>query len=34
MSKIIIAIGSKRGPKVKAVEQALEVFSPSFPRGF
>src|SRR5215470_9286502 len=33
MSKIIIAIGSKRGPKLKAVEQALEVFSPSFPSG-
>ena len=33
MSKIIIAIGSKRGPKLKAVEQALEVFSPSFPPG-
>src|SRR5215467_10350409 len=33
MPKIIIAIGSKRGPKLKAVEQALEVFSPCFPPG-
>ena len=31
MPKIIIAIGSKRGPKLNAVKQALEVFSPSFP---
>ena len=31
MPKIIIAIGSKRGPKLKAVQQALEVFSPFFP---
>jgi inosine/xanthosine triphosphatase len=33
MPKIVIAIGSKRGPKLKAVNQALEVFSPSFPPG-
>jgi inosine/xanthosine triphosphatase len=33
MPKIIIAIGSKRGPKLKAVKQALEVLSPSFPSG-
>ena len=33
MPKIIIAIGSKRGPKLNAVKQALEVFSPSFPDG-
>jgi inosine/xanthosine triphosphatase len=33
MPKIIIAIGSKRGPKLRAVNQALEVFSPSFPPG-
>lgn len=33
MPKIIIAIGSKRGPKLNAVQQALEVFSPSFPPG-
>jgi inosine/xanthosine triphosphatase len=33
MPKIIIAIGSKRGPKLNAVKQALEVFSPSFPPG-
>lgn len=33
MPKIIIAIGSKRGPKINAVKQALEVFSPSFPPG-
>ena len=31
MPKIIIAIGSKRGPKLNAVKQALEVFSASFP---
>ena len=33
MPKIIIAIGSKRGPKLNAVKQALEVFSPAFPPG-
>lgn len=33
MPKVIIAIGSKRGPKVNAVKQALEVFSPCFPPG-
>src|SRR5215469_8071890 len=33
MPKIIIAIGSKRGPKLNAVQQALEVFSPCFPPG-
>ena len=33
MPKIIIAIASKRGPKLNAVKQALEVFSPSFPPG-
>ena len=33
MPKIIIAIGTKRGPKLNAVKQALEVFSPSFPPG-
>jgi inosine/xanthosine triphosphatase len=31
MSKTIIAIGSKRGPKINAVKQALEVVSSSFP---
>ena len=30
MAKTIIAIGSKRGPKVNAVKQALEVLSPYF----
>ena len=33
MNKINIAIGSRRGPKINAVKQALEVFSPSFPPG-
>ena len=33
MPKIVIAIGSKRGPKLNAVTQALEAFSPSFPPG-
>ena len=33
MSKIIMAIGSKRGPKVNAVREALEVLSPCFPSG-
>lgn len=33
MPKIIIAIGSKRSPKLNAVKQAIEVFSPSFPPG-
>jgi inosine/xanthosine triphosphatase len=31
MPKTTIAIGSKRGPKINAVKQALEVLSPSFP---
>jgi inosine/xanthosine triphosphatase len=31
MPKTTIAIGSKRGPKINAVSQALEVLSPSFP---
>ncbi|PYT79543.1 MAG: hypothetical protein DMG40_15655 [Acidobacteria bacterium] len=31
MSKIIMAIGSKRGPKLNAVQQALESLSPFFP---
>ena len=31
MPKITIAVGSKRGPKIKAVKQALEALSPSFP---
>ena len=31
MPKTIIAIGSKRGPKINAVKQALEFLSPSFP---
>ena len=31
MSKTIIAIGSRRGPKISAVRQALEVLSPCFP---
>jgi len=30
MPKTIIAIGSKRGPKIDAVKAALEAFSPSF----
>ena len=33
MPKTTIAIGSKRGPKISAVKQALEVLSPSFPPG-
>ena len=33
MPKINIAVGSKRGPKINAVKQALEVFSPYFPPG-
>jgi inosine/xanthosine triphosphatase len=33
MSKTIIAIGSKRGPKIDAVKAALEAFSPSFSPG-
>ncbi|HEY6946866.1 MAG TPA: inosine/xanthosine triphosphatase [Candidatus Acidoferrum sp.] len=33
MPKILIAIGSRRGPKINAVKQALDVFSPSFPAG-
>ena len=31
MPKTVIAIGSKRGPKLNAVKQALDVLSPSFP---
>jgi inosine/xanthosine triphosphatase len=31
MPKTTIAIGSKRGPKINAVKQALETLSPSFP---
>ena len=31
MPKTFIAVGSKRGPKINAVKQALEVLSPSFP---
>jgi len=31
MPKTVIAIGSKRGPKINAVKQALEVLSPCFP---
>lgn len=33
MDKIIIAVGSKRGPKLKAVEEALEAFSSTLERG-
>ena len=33
MQKRIIAIGSRRGPKINAVKEALEVFSPSFAPG-
>ena len=33
MPKTTIAIGSKRGPKISSVKQALEVLSPSFPPG-
>src|SRR5437667_9843430 len=31
MPKTIIAIGSKRGPKINGVKQALEFLSPCFP---
>jgi inosine/xanthosine triphosphatase len=31
MPKTVIAIGSKRGPKINGVKQALEFLSPSFP---
>lgn len=33
MPKINIAVGSKRGPKINGVKQALQVFSGSFPPG-
>jgi len=33
MPKIIIAIGTKRGPKINAVKEALEVLAPSFAPG-